>query len=199
MHTRIEPFSSHRGRNLLRAAPLFSLGPWAGCHGRRDARVAHFSSQEVATMNAKLVALVLGAVLVFAAAPAAQACDGGYGGFGPWGAYDIGRLYRTLQNNVPHFAAFPPVYYSYPVPRTYGYGPFAYPPHVRTPDVVVTPVKPVTIINPYVKQDEEKAAEEEKPVASAARQPQPLVILNPYVEQPVQLAKARKLAVAPSE
>jgi hypothetical protein len=35
----------------------------------------------------------------------------------------------------PYYALHPPVYYSYPVPRSYGYSPFAYPGCVPTPDV----------------------------------------------------------------
>ena len=72
---------------------------------------------------------------LFAAAPAAHAqCDGCNGGGWGWG-YDMGCLYNSLDYNVPYFAAHPPVYYSYPVPRTYGYSPFAYPPYVMTPEV----------------------------------------------------------------
>lgn len=65
----------------------------------------------------------------------------------------IGGLYRSLdyptERRVPYFAAHPPVYYSQPVPRTYGYSPFAYTPDTRTPDVVPA-MRPVEIINPYV-------------------------------------------------
>jgi hypothetical protein len=92
-------------------------------------------------------------------------------------------LYNTLSYNVPYFAAFPPVYYSYPVPRTYGYSPFAYPPGVMTPDVLVES-QPLEIINPYVpstKQEEAKTQADQ--TAATSRQPQPLVILNPYVTQ----------------
>ncbi|MCA9189504.1 MAG: hypothetical protein R3E01_26215 [Pirellulaceae bacterium] len=55
------------------------------------------------------------------------------------------------QNQVPtppYFAVHPPVYYSQPVARTYGYSPFAYPGTVRTPEVEVC--NPQEIINPYV-------------------------------------------------
>jgi hypothetical protein len=80
------------------------------------------------------------------------------------------------------------VYYSYPVPRTYGYSPFAYPPGVMTPDVVGG--QPLEIINPHVPSPPEST--EQKPVsvgkdrtASAGHpqrtQPEPLVIINPFV------------------
>ena len=61
-----------------------------------------------------------------------------------------GRNVYTIydQDRIPYFALHPPVYYSTPVPRTYGYSPFAYPGNYRTPDVVA-PVDPVTIVNPY--------------------------------------------------
>lgn len=110
----------------------------------------------------------------------AKACDGFYhGGWSGWGA---GYLYETLQNNVPHFAAFPPVYYSYPVPRTYGHSPFAYPPGVLTPEIVGA-AEPVEIVNPYVpssQNDESDEASADQQTSVAA--PQPLVIHNPYFQ-----------------
>src|ERR1700742_789907 len=57
-------------------------------------------------------------------------------GIGIDDGFGLAELYRELLNNVPYYALHPPVYYSYPVPRTYGYSPFAYPPSVMTPDVV---------------------------------------------------------------
>jgi hypothetical protein len=93
---------------------------------------------------------------------------------------DFADLYRELLNNVPYFALHPPVYYSYPVPRTYGYSPFAYGPWVMTPEV--TPPEPVTIINPYVpKANSAPASEASDRSAAVAPQPEPLVIINPYV------------------
>ena len=55
-----------------------------------------------------------------------------YGGYNFW---DAGRLYGVLADNVPYYSAFPPVYYSVPVARTYGYSPFAYPPGTMTPEI----------------------------------------------------------------
>jgi len=135
-------------------------------------------------MIRRLSILLLLLATMGSAAPATRACDncGGWGGGWGWG-YDIGYLYNTLSYNVPYFAAFPPVYYSYPVPRTYGYSPFAYPPGVMTPELVVDSA-PLQIINPYVpstQQDEAKTQADK--TASTGRQPQPLVILNPYVTQ----------------
>jgi hypothetical protein len=47
---------------------------------------------------------------------------------GPYGPY-----FPNAQRGIPHFAAFPPVYYSHIVPRPYGYSPYAYVPGVVTP------------------------------------------------------------------
>ena len=114
-----------------------------------------------------------------------QACDGG--GFGYGYGWGIGQLYNSMQHNVPHFAAFPPVYYSYPVPRTYGHSPFAYPPHFRTPEVAPEAVEAVTISNPYVTPASDNAKPEptersvSHPTEAPTTSPQPLVIENPYV------------------
>lgn len=105
-------------------------------------------------------------------------------GFGIGGAYDGGwdlaELYRELLNNVPYYALHPPVYYSYPVPRTYGYSPFAYPPHVMTPEICGE-IEPLDIVNPYVPSTHQKPAEEDNNTADARSAPEPLVIINPFV------------------
>jgi hypothetical protein len=94
---------------------------------------------------------------------------------------DFADLYRELLDNVPYFALHPPVYYSYPVPRTYGYSPFAYGPWVMTPEVAAPP-QPMTIINPYVPNaDKAPASEASDRSAAVSPQPEPLVIINPYV------------------
>jgi hypothetical protein len=110
-------------------------------------------------------------------------------GCGGYGGYGLGYLYNSLQYNVPYFAAFPPVYYSYPVPRTYGYSPFAYPPGVMTPDVIET-FEPEIIENPHVPTSTEAAPKlkpEAKKDSTVAAPPasEPLVIVNPYVTEPV--------------
>jgi hypothetical protein len=108
-----------------------------------------------------------------AAAPTARACDGfGYG----WG---YGMMYQSMAYRVPYFAAFPPVYYSYPVPRTYGYSPFAYPPHVMTPDVVLP--SPQVFSNPYVPVEPVTPAKPPQDRATATERPGPLVVVNPFV------------------
>lgn len=125
------------------------------------------------------------------ATPNADAFPGDCGGYG--GYWGIGGLYRSLdfptERRVPYFAAHPPVYYSHPVPRTYGYSPFAYGPHTRTPDVVAQPVE---IVNPFVPSSDVKKSRTQakkkrdltiaNPTSKPA--PQPKVILNPFVTQP---------------
>jgi hypothetical protein len=146
--------------------------------------------------------LLLTALLIFGSAAANQAsaqtaggCSGGY--FGGYGYWDIGRLYGVLAQNVPYYAAFPPVYYSVPVPRTYGYSPFAYPPGVMTPEVEVS--QPVTIDNPYYSRKVEPANLKSAPApadktTSVKPTKGPLVVLNPYVHDslaPSELAATR--------
>jgi hypothetical protein len=127
-------------------------------------------------MNTRLLALAVAAVaLVCFMTPQAPAGDGCYG-YG----YGLGYLYQSLDYNVPYFAAHPPVYYSYPVPRTYGYSPFAYPPGVMTPEVVEQ-AKPVQIVNPYVPKAKKTSSESQPDRQAGSRhQPQPLVVINPY-------------------
>lgn len=109
-----------------------------------------------------------------------------YGGLG-WGwGLGIGQLYQVLADNVPYYSAFPPVYYSYPVPRTYGYSPFAYLPTEKTPDIVMQS-EPVSITNPYFEDAADPGAQDALPAVdrTAARtQLPPLVIHNPYVAAP---------------
>jgi hypothetical protein len=146
------------------------------------------------SMKSQLLILLMLVAMVICAAPAARACDGCGGGGWNWG-YDMGYLYNSLDYNVPYFAAHPPVYYSYPVPRTYGYSPFAYPPYVMTPEVATAPAPaPVEIINPYVpsSQQEKARASADQSAAAQNRQPEPLVIINPYVSAKGTIAKAGK-------
>jgi len=128
-----------------------------------------------------LVAVVVCACFAVQSAPAVEGPgDGCYGGFG----YGYGYLYNNLDYKIPYYAAFPPVHYSYPVPRTYGYSPFASPPGTMTPEIIEKPAEPVTIINPHVQgADEVKENEPADSVAASKRQPEPLVIVNPYVKQ----------------
>ncbi len=114
----------------------------------------------------------------------------GGGGYGYGGSCGAGDMYRVLSENVPYFAAFPPVYYSAPMPRTYGYSPFAYPPGTRTPDLPVQGMAAKEILNPFVKSSTkaEVKIEETDKVTQAASTPEPLAIVNPFVGTHLQTA-----------
>ena len=80
-------------------------------------------------------------------------------GLGPGAYFNYGYANSLYTRDyVPYYAMHPPVYYSEPVPRTYGYSPFAYTGFMPTPAprivhygaVVRAHVpKPVIIENPY--------------------------------------------------
>ena len=120
----------------------------------------------------------------------------GFGGYG----FGSGIPYSVnVQDSPPYFAMYPPVYYSHPVPRPYGFSPFAYPPGMATPNGVVlysstvmpnrqarhrvkpqttvgkTAAAPLVIENPFVRKEGQLAAKASvKPSGKAA--PQPLVV-----------------------
>ena len=95
----------------------------------------------------------------FAAANRAEA----QWGLGPAAYFNYGYANSLYTRDyVPYYAMHPPVYYSEPVPRTYGYSPFAYNSFVATPSPRVVHYgtvshrpapKPVVIENPYFKRD----------------------------------------------
>ncbi len=127
-----------------------------------------------------LLAVSLAAALASSQAQAQGPYCGGYG-YGGCGINFPYGLYGSRVNDVPYFSMFPPVYYSLPVPRTYGWSPFAYPPGTMTPEV--EPAQPQDMINPYVPQNKEKP--EAKPTAihtATYRAPTPQVVINPYVK-----------------
>jgi hypothetical protein len=104
----------------------------------------------------------------------------GQGGFG-WapGGYGLGYFnYGDCginQRQIPYYALFPPVYYSYPVPRTYGYSPFAYPPGTMTPEIVSPSLGAVEYINPYVPRSKGAKLSEDKTAGKT--------YYNPFVQQ----------------
>jgi len=95
-----------------------------------------------------------------------------YGGVG-YGYYPFFGYNRGQQQYIPYFALHPPVYYSQPVARPYGYSPFAYPPGTVTPE----PAEPKSelTINPYVPRKSKPT----KPLEKTA-QTKVLRIRNPY-------------------
>lgn len=96
------------------------------------------------------------------------------GGFG----FYPGLQYSIYgQDYIPYFSRHPPVYYSYPVARTYGWSPYAYPPGVLTPEYASAP-EPVTVINPHVERVKKSTSSDERTAKVA-----PLRIRNPYVEE----------------
>lgn len=110
---------------------------------------------------------------------ATQQCEAQvWGGFGTPYMYGAGYgLY--VYERIPQYSLFPPVYYKHPVPRAYGYSPYAYPPGFTTPPVSSRSPQ-VVVLNPFVPQPASASQ-------SASSQPQPLVIQNPYVRTGAQL------------
>ena len=119
--------------------------------------------------------LVAFAVALFAC-PSAHAGGFGYGAH-VWGSpypADLTDLYAVGAIPLPpYFALHPPVYYEMPIPRTYGYSPWAYPPYVSTPEIVEP--GPEIIQNKFVPQPSKGKSEKPKIVSA------PLKIRNPYV------------------
>jgi hypothetical protein len=116
-------------------------------------------------MNAKLILIGLAGVILLMPIGTVNGQDWGYGsnwGFGwPAGCWS--------GDTIPYFALFPPVYYSYHVPRTYGYSPFAYPPGVFTPSYEILTVAGRNTLA----AGRQSSARQDRP---------PLRIDNPYVE-----------------
>ncbi len=122
--------------------------------------------------------LVLSAVLGCGLGDIASACGGYYGGFGCAG-------YITTDRQIPYFAKHPPVYYSYVVPRTYGYSPYAYRANVRTPNPRRS--HPLVLRNHHIRKGSKAVADEMTDKTASKTRPveppvvEPLVIENPYV------------------
>jgi hypothetical protein len=128
-------------------------------------------------MNTKsLICLVLVALGAFRCAGTAEGWDRPYYcdyALTSW-LWPSGSLY-VRDAIPPYFALFPPVYYSYAVPRTYGFSPYAYPPGTITP--ASRQIAPLVVRNEYLSGT--TAAAEPGP-----QQRPPLRIVNPFVAQP---------------
>jgi hypothetical protein len=97
----------------------------------------------------------------------------GYGGFfNPFPTVDW--QYWLEYYRIPYYAKHPPVYYSYPFPRTYGYSPYAYPAGTRTPEISAG--APLTMQNKYV--PEVKSTQPPRNRVAVV----PLREKNPYVD-----------------
>ncbi len=127
------------------------------------------------------------ALLVFGAVMAQPAvAQTGWGQWGAWGGYYGGLNYNVYtQDPAPYFALHPPVYYSRPVPRPYGYSPFAYPPYIMTPEPTAERTwepkiaAPVTILNPHAPRS--TPASRSVSTSDRTTSIKPLRITNPYV------------------
>jgi len=106
---------------------------------------------------------------------------GGFAGGYPWNSYAYGNGWwpYTLGHVPvpPYFSLHPPVYYSYPVPRTYGYSPYPYPGHFQAPEIAE--VQPEEIINPHVMPETKKAVSSATDTASSPWE----MITNPFVSR----------------
>lgn len=123
-------------------------------------------------LRAWLLATCIAGFLVVGSGAPTQAGQGWPYRSGYYGYYHSGTYAREY---IPYFAQHPPVYYSYPVARPYGYSPYPYPPGYSTPELYEP--RPALIRNQHVTI--------KRPVQSAeeSEEPTPLRIINPYVEQ----------------
>lgn len=93
-----------------------------------------------------------------------------------------GLPYSNGNEHVPYYSLYPPVYYSMPVPRTYGYSPFAYPPGFMTPEVEMLP-EPKTIVNPHAAPSAKSIKPNQAEAPRERTTQAPKMIFNPFVEQ----------------
>lgn len=139
-------------------------------------------------MRNKLVWITLSVVASFCCLGTAEAEEGGfhviYGdGYG-YGS-GVNRFFHS-DRQIPYFAEHPPVYYSYPVPRTYGYSPYAYPGWFKTPTLKVD-VAPLSVINPHVTPVSAKPDNR----TTGVDRPVPRMVFNPYVTASEKIADRR--------
>ncbi len=121
--------------------------------------------------------VMLAASMCASTAKAQFMSGGGYG----LGFFNYGNT-GVYMERIPYYALYPPVYYSYPVARTYGYSPFAYPPGTMTPQSA--PAAAAMFRNPYVKPQQPVAAEAvDKSVDRGRRGPVRIAqtYINPFV------------------
>jgi hypothetical protein len=126
-------------------------------------------------MNAKLILVGLASVVVLVPLGTASGQDWSAGS--PYSSNGWGYGWPATSyagEAIPYFSLFPPVYYSYPVPRTYGYSPFAYPPGFVTPSP--------QLARAAITQNSYAMSGGAEPVAQQRRPP--LRIDNPFVGPP---------------
>ena len=102
--------------------------------------------------------------------------------------YNYGSVYGSYGRGLPpYFSLFPPVYYSCPVPRTYGYSPFAYPAGTPTPEIHAEPAQAKLMINPFVPRSEVTKPATDQTTGG------PYTLVNPFVTEQDETAVARRL------
>ena len=107
------------------------------------------------------------------------ALAGDFDFYNPWAAYGSGCYYQPTtysQDYVPYFAMHPPVYYSYPIARTYGDSPFPYPPGMMAFLAYSPSPQPKITRNEHIE-------EANQPTDEQYQTHLPLRIPNPFVEQ----------------
>jgi hypothetical protein len=113
------------------------------------------------------VAALAFVVLASQTARAQSPCGWGGGGWGGGFGWATGYDWRANAQIIPYFSQHPPVYYSYPIPRPYGFSPYAALPGMIPAEMQFAP-KPQEIVNPYFQpSDENKAPEAEAPEGQA--------------------------------
>jgi hypothetical protein len=137
-------------------------------------------------MNLRKLSLALAVLLLVAVGGEAVKADNGCCGGGGWGGY--GGWYPLYsRDHIPYYSLHPPVYYSYPVPRAYGWSPWAYPPGVLTPEILGELTGPQEIINPHVPKAEVKPATTNKTASFSktekGEESKVQVVVNPFVDQ----------------
>jgi hypothetical protein len=118
------------------------------------------------------IKLAIIATVLTASSQSASAYWPYFSTFSGWcGGYNYYSTYS--QESVPYYALNPPVYYSYPVARTYGLYPFPY--YAERVNDYSVAIEPKMVINKFVDQKITVNTE----VATRL----PLRIVNPFVEQ----------------
>ncbi len=113
----------------------------------------------------------------------------GSGGCASCQAYGYGLMgspYALGQIPVPpYFALHPPVYYSAPVPRTYGYSPYAYPGSVMTPEAPAPMPAAKALKNPHV-TPANNSPKKKKSMLKLTMKVDDGVVENPFVNSPTE-------------
>ena len=110
--------------------------------------------------------------------------SGNYSAFGGVGGFFGGFSSPYAASRIPtppYFAIHPPVYYSAPVARTYGYSVFPYSGDVRTPDL---PMPAKEMKNPHAKpMKNAKSTKESRSLLDLTMKIDDGVVENPFVNQ----------------